>query len=245
MENKIIQIVSQYTGIPEQELNDNSCISRKAVANSIVLHRMYAALASEGFAIEGYQTINTFGELLSKIDRKYDAENTPLSGTINFTHQSLSANADSTQIGIDMEEIAQMPVVPDFREEEFYTMNFAPQEIAYCILQPNPYASFAGLFAAKEAIVKAGNHYRDIPFNKILIDHLPEGQPVFKNYTISISHTDQIAIAVAVNIFLPDISPNTDTVIHENKNSSFLQVMLSLIAIILSAVAISIYLFKK
>ena len=90
-----------------------------------------------------------------------------------------SGNTDQTGagIGIDAEEISLMPATNDFRDHEFYTMNFAAAEIAYCILQPDSRASFAGLFAAKEAIVKADNSYKNKPFHTIFIDHLPGGKP--------------------------------------------------------------------
>jgi phosphopantetheine--protein transferase-like protein len=89
-----------------------------------------------------------------------------------------------------------MPVCHDFRKDHFYTMNFTPSEIAYCILRADPYASFAGLFSAKEAVIKAGLRAR--PFNKIEIAHLADGKPVFPGFQLSISHAGQVAVAVAV-----------------------------------------------
>jgi phosphopantetheinyl transferase (holo-ACP synthase) len=91
-----------------------------------------------------------------------------------------------------------MPPATDFREDAFYSMNFAPAEIAYCILQSNPLTSFTGLFAAKEAIVKADNHFLNLPFSYIVIDHLPNGKPVHPNFSLSISHTAGFAVTVAV-----------------------------------------------
>ncbi len=104
------------------------------------------------------------------------------------------------RIGIDIEQISLMPPSSDYREDHFYTSNFSPSEIAYCILQPDTAASFAGLFAAKEAIVKADNSYLKRDFNSIKIDHLPNGKPTFPSFSISISHTAQIAVAVAVRL---------------------------------------------
>jgi phosphopantetheine--protein transferase-like protein len=102
-------------------------------------------------------------------------------------------------LGIDIEDIAALPQTNDFRKEPFYTMNFTPEEIAYCILQPDPYASFTGLFAAKEAIVKAGARRRGEPFNTIHIRHSGEGKPLYSGMAISISHTPAVAVAVAVH----------------------------------------------
>ena len=101
-------------------------------------------------------------------------------------------------IGIDIEEIAGLPVTSDFRTEVFYTDNFSEKEIAYCIMQPDPFASFAGLFAAKEAILKANNKFKDIKFRDIIITHNSLGKPHFDGAIISISHTKETAIAVAL-----------------------------------------------
>jgi phosphopantetheinyl transferase (holo-ACP synthase) len=93
-----------------------------------------------------------------------------------------------------------MPVTNDFREDIFYTMNFSTTEISYCILQTNPYASFAGLFAAKEAIVKADNRFKTIEFKNIPVQHLSNGKPFHEGFNISVAHTGEIAVAVAVSI---------------------------------------------
>ena len=102
-------------------------------------------------------------------------------------------------IGIDIEEIAALPQTTDFRKEEFYKMNFTPGEMAYCILQPDPYSSFAGLFAAKEAMVKADGANRNKTFNTLEIDHSPEGKPLHPDYSLSISHAGGMALAVAAS----------------------------------------------
>jgi len=97
-----------------------------------------------------------------------------------------------------MEEIAALPRVDDLRKESFYTQNFTPGEIAYCILQADPYASLAGLWAAKEAIAKADGQYRNRPFNTVEIGHTAEGKPEFAGMGLSISHAGGMAVAVAV-----------------------------------------------
>ncbi|MGH8503220.1 MAG: 4'-phosphopantetheinyl transferase superfamily protein [Gammaproteobacteria bacterium] len=110
-------------------------------------------------------------------------------------------------VGFDVEDIAALPRMNDFREEEFYRETFAPTEIASCILQPDPYASFAGLFACKEAVAKACNSYQNRPFSSIIIDHLPYGRPVYDGFHLSISHTTSVAVAVAVHVHGNDVAP--------------------------------------
>jgi 4'-phosphopantetheinyl transferase superfamily len=114
-------------------------------------------------------------------------------------------------------------------------------------LQPDPPASFAGLFAAKEAIVKADNQYKNKPFHSIGIDHLPGGKPVHPPFEISITHTDSLAIAVAVRLHstVPSAgsaSPgNLPQALH--KKNPFL-VFTAVAAFLLALLAILLILFK-
>lgn len=199
MEHKIKNIISPFIRVPAEEISVDTIIDRSAVNSSITLHRMYAKLAEEGVVVEDYVAIKNFGTLVNKVKGNGG-------GTILLTNEvesnpgivSINNYQAAPAVGIDIEEIGSLPRVGDFREDEFYKMNFASSEIAYCILQSNPYASFAGLFAAKEAIVKANNSIRNKPFNTIVIEHQPEGKPVYPGFHISISHTDSMAIAVAL-----------------------------------------------
>ena len=245
MEEKIKNIVSLYTKIPAAEIGIQTVIDRSAVASSILLHRMYANLAAEGIVIENYFSIKNYGQLLSSVNGKGEIL-LPINAA---PADSISSGVAGTgnAIGIDVEEISSMPLVNDFREDEFYKMNFAAAEIAYCILQPNPQASFAGLFAAKEAIVKAGNQYKNKPFHTILIDHLPGGKPVHPQFEISISHTGTLAIAVAVNLqtsissfvaWSPAVSA------HRSQKNNSLLLFFAVSAFLLALLAVLLFLFK-
>lgn len=54
-------------------------------------------------------------------------------------------------LGVDIQRIADINI----ENPNFIERNFTPAEIAYCEAAPNPHASFAGRWAAKEAVVKA------------------------------------------------------------------------------------------
>lgn len=207
MEQKIKEIVARYTKLPEDQIQPGTVIDRSAMPSSILLHRMYASLATAGIVVENYWDIKTYGTLLQKVESGDPQQTATNFNTLQtFNNEPIHANGQ-TSIGIDIEEISMLPAATDYREDAFYTMHFAPQEIAYCILQSHPQASFAGLFAAKEAIVKADNSYLKVSFNSIIIDHLPNGKPTHPQFSISISHTAGIAVAVAVPLLVTAISP--------------------------------------
>lgn len=241
MEEKIKNIVSPYIKIPADQITAQTVIDRSAVASSIILHRMYAQLLNEGIVVNDYAVIKTFGQLAASLNGKEVAvtfmEPAP---TVSY---SSTENTNEASIGIDVESTSSMPLVNDFREDAFYIMNFAPAEIAYCILQPNPYASFAGLFAAKEAIIKADNIYKNKPFSSIVIDHLPGGKPVYPGFQISIAHTNETAYAVAVkNISFQSISP---AAVINTGNNSPLTTFTAVTAFLLSALTLILFLFKS
>lgn len=240
MEDQVKNIISHYIKIPVDQISSQTPIDRSTVASSIILHRMYAQLANEGFVVKDYTEVKNFGQLIASIT------GTPapvIAETSAIALQSPVENIGTLSVGIDMEKIASMPVVKDFREDAFYKMNFSAAEIAWCILQNNSYASFAGLFAAKEAIIKADNNYKSKNFNTIEIDHLPGGKPVHDGFQMSITHTNDIAVAVAIkDITLPAAIGNT------NNNNSFTSPVFKLFAVaafLLSLLVFLLFIFRS
>jgi len=191
-EEKIREIVAPFIKISAAQIDPSTRIDRTAVQSSILLHRMYARLAEEGFTFGNYSAIRVFGDLFQQ-----EGEAGRPMTVVRPVAEGLSGTG-VPGIGIDMEEIAALPRATDFRKESFYTMNFTPAEMSYCILQSDAYASFAGLFAAKEAIIKADNQYRPAAFNTLEIGHSAEGIPLFPDFVLSISHSGGMAVAVAI-----------------------------------------------
>jgi phosphopantetheine--protein transferase-like protein len=229
------EIISQFLQVDANAITANTLINRQALKSSIFLHRMYGKLADAGFVVADYSNINSFGELENVLNgdstvKQLDNSIIP-QPTLNFKPQT-----SNSSIGIDIENIDSLPKTNDFRNEGFYTDNFSEKEIAYCILQPNAYASFAGLFAAKEAIVKANNQYKNSKFNQLIITHNAQGKPEFTGINISISHTNDSAVAVAVLI-----ENNATTIIKEvaaNTTYSITTLVVAVIAVLISIVAL-------
>ncbi len=232
------EIISQFLQIDANTINENTLINRQALKSSIFLHRMYGKLADAGFVVADYSSINSFGELESILNG--GSINQPLkSSTVQqiepsvFNFKPQSSNAS---IGIDIEKVDSLPKTNDFRSEGFYTDNFSEKEIAYCILQPNAYASFAGLFAAKEAIVKANNQYKNTKFNQLVITHSSQGKPEFDGINISISHTNESAVAVAV--LVENTGTTTIREVAANTTLNTTTLLLAFVAFVLSVIAL-------
>ena len=189
----IASIIAPFLGKDAAALDPATAVDRSAVKSSIMLHRMYGQLAEAGYPVSDYMDIRTFGQLMERLNG-----NTGTGPTPEAVYESPAAATVQGAAGIDIEAISALPRTDDFREHAFYQQNFAASEIAWCILKPDPYASFAGLFAAKEALVKASAQFSNRPFNTIVVTHDASGKPVYPGFSLSIAHTDTTAVAVAI-----------------------------------------------
>ncbi len=120
-------------------------------------------------------------------------------------------------IGTDICECARIARMIERHGEAFLTKVYTPREIAYCRPHREQAISFAGRWAAKEAILKAlGTGWAlGIQWTNLEVLNEPNGQPLVHlsgrasevaaargigKILISISHTDTHAVAFAVAV---------------------------------------------
>ncbi|ETP47778.1 holo-[acyl-carrier-protein] synthase, partial [Phytophthora nicotianae P10297] len=72
---------------------------------------------------------------------------------INQAATNLGLASKNMGMGVDVEPVATFENLNG--REDFIRRNFTDQEMAYCYSAPHPAASFAGRWAAKEAVIKA------------------------------------------------------------------------------------------
>jgi phosphopantetheine--protein transferase-like protein len=244
MEEKIKEIVSSFTKIPVGDIGPTTPVDRQTVKSSILLHRMYARLADEGLVVENYLAVKTYSDLVGNHRQKAAngnvAAGSPADMVTNdapeYVREAAGSVPPTSSVGIDMEELSSLPRAHDFRKDAFYNMNFTPSEIAYCVLQPDPYASFAGLFSAKEAIMKADGRLRQQSFNSIGIKHGPAGEPLFPGFHLSISHTGGFAVAVAIPVKSEQAMPASPVPVPVQKGKGAMAI--SLLALVLAILAL-------
>jgi len=105
-------------------------------------------------------------------------------------------------IGTDIIEISRFKNKPLEHNRTFYNSIFTVDEIAYCQKFKDPYSHFAGIFAAKEATIKCMG--KPFSMSKIQLYWDKDGRPHVEiaqekiQINVTISHTQTIAIAVAV-----------------------------------------------
>jgi phosphopantetheine--protein transferase-like protein len=186
--------IQKLTGFPVER-------GRKIKLSSLERARVAAWLRSEGIAFDA----GAFARGSFSIEELLDGNAAPAQAApdqtppaVSFEHTSGRGNI---RIGLDVQLEAKLPKTRDYREHSFFTANFTPAEIAYCIQSADPDRAFCGLWAAKEAILKAYGRTNGVEgLNHIEIGHDGEGKPVYAGGDLSISHSDGLSIAVFANL---------------------------------------------
>ncbi|KAI9473939.1 MAG: fatty acid synthase [Benjaminiella poitrasii] len=145
---------------------------------------------------------------------------TPTVGDVEVTKNILASlteqHAGKRGVGVDVELTNEVNI----ENATFIERNFTPAEIEYCQARPDPQASFAGRWSAKEAVFKAISSYGNIPsdgagapLKDIEIKANAVGAPEVvlsgkakkaassagvKNINVSISHSGAYSAAVAL-----------------------------------------------
>jgi holo-[acyl-carrier protein] synthase len=82
-------------------------------------------------------------------------------------------------LGVDICDIARMERALD-RHPSMRARVFTPEEIAYCDGKARPAESYAGRFAAREAVIKALGGYRGKGWHDISVTRAPSGAPAIR-----------------------------------------------------------------
>lgn len=190
MKEEIKTIYTRLSG--GKVINDDADVISEGQFSSVLLDRFMAELKKLG--VQWDRRDIAFGELLAghvngEVVERRIVEKAPLNGG------AAASKTGGLSIGIDIQDVAELPDCVDYWEDEFYKMKFAPEEIAYGVSRKDPKETFAGIYSCKEALVKCDN---TLEWSSIVISHDANGGPQFADYCLSISHSGGNAIAVAV-----------------------------------------------
>lgn len=111
-----------------------------------------------------------------------------------------------TGLGIDILEIKRFTPLKKNKLHHFLQNNYSRAELDYCFSFKNPGPHLAGIFTAKEAVLKTLGR-DNVLLSSIEIKRNKNGRPIAwikgqrqKSIFISISHTEKIAIAIAIKL---------------------------------------------
>ncbi len=113
------------------------------------------------------------------------------------------------EVGVDIVEIARIRSICERHGATFMNKVLTAAETAQCLAKPDPVASLAGRFAAKEAISKAlgTGIARGLGWHSIEVLNNEAGKPVVtlhaphlscRRISLSISHDRHSAVAMAL-----------------------------------------------
>lgn len=197
MEEKIKNL---YKRLTNKELGGNDSIISAESFSSVLLDRFVSELTKLGIFWDKNPT--TINQLITS--KSGGAESQSKTFSLPDTQPALQTD-DKLSVGVDIQMVDKFPTVKDPWEEPFYKESFNEVEIAHCLKKINPFESFAGIFAAKEAVSKATGIHRE----NIWISFSEEGKPLSKLAAISISHDGNFAAAIAVKDNLGTIIKNS------------------------------------
>ena len=100
---------------------------------------------------------------------------------------------DILGLGVDICEIARMERALE-RHPTMRDRVFTPEEIAYCDSKARPAESYAGRFAAREAVIKALGGYRGKRWQDISVTRAPSGAPAIRLEGTAKSRADALGI---------------------------------------------------
>ena len=255
MNESIRAVVARFFNVPESGISDSFVLPPERLTGSIsrrVLHAAIKRLAGED--LPGVWTACTFGELIS--GGAADTTVRPLPGSTPL-RAPVAANG-ALGVGIDIEEVANLPWSGDPWKEAFYAENFTQAETAYAMRQADPRTTLAGLWCAKEAALKCGAEFATLRPSQIEIRHDENGRPQLEvdgsaaACEISISHAGTSAVAVCIRHPMPahreasfqlpiiaDASggkPEAD--VHKSKWGALGPMLLSIAALILAIISL-------
>ncbi len=108
-------------------------------------------------------------------------------------------------IGTDIVEVSRLEFIASHDADKYRL--FTKDEHAYCLSKATPLQHYAGMWAVKEAYIKATGH-TEKPMNEIEIMHNVNGQTFFDlhdstissdiHFHLTISHESEYAVATVI-----------------------------------------------
>jgi phosphopantetheine--protein transferase-like protein len=207
-------VIATLLGTDPADVHPDIAFAGTRLQGSLARTRLYMAIEQQlGVACQAAYTARTYGELYTAIYGTAPAITAPQApASLPAPEQYVQRNGATPSIacGIDIEMVDNLPVVPDYWNDAFYSASFTPAEIAYCLLQDQPLVHFAARWCAKEALKKCDSAYLQADLRTLEVRLNASGAPYLcavvgghstaLPFAVSLSHTTQAAVAVVVKV---------------------------------------------
>lgn len=117
----------------------------------------------------------------------------------SFVQISSGMNAS---IGVDIQSVSELfpnGIPSDPKSDPELLSIYTLKELSYAQSRPNPMQTLAGLFAAKEAVIKCST--KEVLLTNLEILPNLTGKPSIDGYSVSISHSLDYAVGIATRNF--------------------------------------------
>jgi phosphopantetheinyl transferase (holo-ACP synthase) len=207
-------VVATLLGTSPAGVHSDLAFAGTRLQGSLARTRLYTAIEQQlGVACQAAYTARTYEELHAAIYGTAPAVTATQAAAVPLApeqHVQHNGVPPSTACGIDIEMVENLPVVPDYWSDAFYSATFTPAEIAYCLLQARPLVHFAARWCAKEALKKCDPAYLQADLRTLEVQLNTSGAPYLcavadghstpLPFAMSLSHTTQAAVAVVVKV---------------------------------------------
>jgi holo-[acyl-carrier protein] synthase len=221
--NSILVALSRISRKKPEEIQSHISLASLGVTSSFGLGALRSMLEAQGNSKLPILKANMkVGDVIQLLTDSVQAptpktNSLPALKIVASDRRGASANGLELQLpagitlGMDMQEIASLPIATDYRTHEFYASHFCPKEIATSLLRPDPRAHLCGIFCAKEAAKKSRPDLLNLRINDFFVFHDPAGRPAMQlidghelktryRFLISITHTKELAAATCLTL---------------------------------------------
>ncbi|NEP00043.1 MAG: 4'-phosphopantetheinyl transferase superfamily protein [Symploca sp. SIO2E9] len=218
----VVEIVSKISGKKQNQISPKSTLRSLGITSSIEILKIQSALERKFnqklSPIGDKWTINKIAAQVGQ-DQSNDEEVVKVaqSQTKLSSHETLNGSSERAEflgstglyVGVDIEEIVNLPATSNYRTHDFYRSQFSNEELSSALLRPQPMMHLCGMFCAKEALKKSAPELIDLRMDEIKIEH-QNGRPLIKtshdsinsrfDFQVSISHSQHYAVATVLAV---------------------------------------------
>lgn len=217
--HNVLRIIADISGKKTEEINPVSNLNTLKISSSIGILKLQSALEKEfkkklkplSLNMNAVMIAQQLGVKVNddqlKAEKSIKAEKKPVK---SYDAGKYDSNSFDFFLGVDIEEVENLPRAANFRTHEFYSSQFNDKELSYAMLMPDPYIHLCGMFCAKESLKKSAPDLIDLQMNEIIVSHNSAKRPSIRTihndinlkyrFKISISHTEKYAVATVIAI---------------------------------------------
>lgn len=123
-------------------------------------------------------------------------------GSMGQASWGVASTSNISGVGVDIQQISELfpeqTISP--KSDATLTAIFSLQELSYAEGADNSRQTLAGIFAAKEAIIKSDSSVANTDLRAIEVLPNDYGVPAHEGYLLSISHSGDFAVAIAARV---------------------------------------------